>query len=204
MNIRKQIIKAMNTKRDRNIKHFIFNDIDVLAKGKFRESHTLGFDIYSLTTKEFLFTVRQKNNKERLDKGYWFIGNNNYLITSFWSGKDWKNKTPYISLVFLPKHSSDRRDGREDCFIELTSKSSSEITSFMKNIMNRIDGFKKRTDGCWFLPINQNGYIDSLEYFIEIYKPVIDECIREYKPTDIEFLEQDYTKYIDRIVDRKN
>jgi len=40
--------------------------------------------------KEFLFTVRQKNNKERLDKGYWFIGDDNYLITSFWSGKDWK------------------------------------------------------------------------------------------------------------------
>ena len=146
--------------------------------------------------RNFLFTVRQKNNKERLDKGYWFIGSSDYLITSFWSGKDWKNKTPNISLVFLPQHSSDRRDGRGDCFIELTSKSSQETTNFMKQVMNKIAGFKKRTDGCWFLPIKQNGYIASLEYFIDTYKPIIDECIREYNPADIGFLEQDYTKYI--------
>ncbi|RLA63026.1 MAG: DUF262 domain-containing protein [Epsilonproteobacteria bacterium] len=154
--------------------------------------------------KEFLFTVRQNNNKERLDKGYWFIGNNDYLITSFWSGRDWKNKTPNISLVFLPTHSNDRRDDREDCFIELTSKSHQETTVFMQNIMNKIDGFKKRTNGCWFLPINQNGYLASLEYFIKTYKPIIDGCIREYKPTNIGFLEHNYAKYIDRIVDRRS
>lgn len=152
---------------------------------------------------QFLFTVRQKNNKSRLDNGYWFIGSNDYLITSFWSGKDWKNKTPNISLVFLPIHSYDRRDGRGDCFIELTSKSSQETTKFMEYIMSKIDGFRKRTDGSWFLPINQNGYIASLEYFIDTYKPIIDECAKDYNPADIGFLEQEYTKYIHRIVDRR-
>lgn len=153
--------------------------------------------------KSLLFTVRQKNNKGRLDNGYWFVGSNDYLITSFWSGKDWRNKTPNICLVFLPQNSYDRRDGRGDCFIEIVSKSSKENTKFMEFLMSKIDGFIERTSGCWYLPINKNGYINSLDYFIEHYKPIIDECIKEFEPKEIGFLETSYSEYINRIINRR-
>ena len=45
---------------------------------------------------QFFFTLRRSNQQNRLEKGYWFYGNENYLAVSFWSGMDWKNKTPNI------------------------------------------------------------------------------------------------------------
>src|SRR5438874_271894 len=44
----------------------------------------------------FFFTLRRSNQKNRLEKGYWFHGNDYYMAVSFWSGMDWKNKTPNI------------------------------------------------------------------------------------------------------------
>lgn len=153
---------------------------------------------------QFLFTVRQKNNKERLDNGYWFVGNDRYLLTSFWSGKDWKNKTPYIVLCFLPNDSGDRkRFGVNDCYIGLVSKSNKEVKKFNEYLMSKIDGFREVSKGYWILPINEDGYINSLEYFLRHYKPIIDNCISEYNPTDINFLEPSYSDYINRIVKRK-
>jgi hypothetical protein len=47
------------------------------------------------------FTFRKSNRDGRLDKGYWFYGNNGYLAVSFWTGMDWKNRTPNIIFVIL-------------------------------------------------------------------------------------------------------
>src|SRR4051812_3631813 len=48
------------------------------------------------TMPELRFTLRRSNRFNRLEAGYWFYGNENYLAVSFWSGSDWKNKTPNI------------------------------------------------------------------------------------------------------------
>jgi len=45
---------------------------------------------------ELKFTFRKSNNAHRLEEGYWFYGNENYLAISFWDGMDWKNRTPNI------------------------------------------------------------------------------------------------------------
>ena len=49
----------------------------------------------------FMFRVRRMNNQNRLDKGYWFNGNNSYLETSFWDYKDNLHQTPVIRLVYF-------------------------------------------------------------------------------------------------------
>jgi len=69
--------------------------------------------------------------------------------------------------------------------------------------MSKIDGFKQGSKGYWYLPINENGYINSLEYFLIHYKPIIDKCIEEYNPKDINQLEPTYSEYINRIVKRR-
>ena len=58
----------------------------------------------------FMFRVRRMNNKGkkgdedddkgRLQKGYWFNGNADYLETSFWDYKDNLHQTPIIRLVY--------------------------------------------------------------------------------------------------------
>lgn len=45
------------------------------------------------------YTFRKSNYGGRLEEGYWFYGNDNYLSVSFWSGMDWKNRTPNISFI---------------------------------------------------------------------------------------------------------
>jgi len=54
--------------RDKKVKHLIFNDLGVMAKGEFSKSHTLGFSIYSLESKEFLFKVYGATSKAHLEK----------------------------------------------------------------------------------------------------------------------------------------
>jgi len=42
------------------------------------------------------FGFRKSNRANRLEQGYWFYGNEFYLGVSFWTGMDWKNRTPNI------------------------------------------------------------------------------------------------------------
>ena len=51
----------------------------------------------------FNFTIRRSNRFSRLTNGYWFYGNDSYIALSFWSGSDWKNKTPNIIFSITEK-----------------------------------------------------------------------------------------------------
>lgn len=42
------------------------------------------------------FSLRKSNRSNRLQEGYWFYGNDDYVAVSFWKGMDWRNKTPNI------------------------------------------------------------------------------------------------------------
>ncbi|HSC54470.1 MAG TPA: AAA family ATPase [Phnomibacter sp.] len=46
------------------------------------------------------YTYRKSNYGGRLDEGFWFYGNDDYFCISFWTGMDWKNRTPNISFFF--------------------------------------------------------------------------------------------------------
>lgn len=47
------------------------------------------------------YTYRKSNYGGRLEDGYWFYGNENYFCISFWTGMDWKNRTPNVSFFFM-------------------------------------------------------------------------------------------------------
>ena len=49
----------------------------------------------------FKFTMRSNDRYERLQKGYWFIGNDQYLELSFWDGKDSLSKINNIGFTIL-------------------------------------------------------------------------------------------------------
>jgi predicted ATP-binding protein involved in virulence len=44
------------------------------------------------------FKFRSTNRYNRLKKGFWFYGNEDYIAISFWGGMDWRNKTPNIYI----------------------------------------------------------------------------------------------------------
>ena len=48
---------------------------------------------------EFTFSLRERNNKERLKLGHWFQGNNNYVFIGFSKKVDERNKTRQVGFV---------------------------------------------------------------------------------------------------------
>jgi predicted ATP-binding protein involved in virulence len=45
---------------------------------------------------KFFFITRKINRSNKFNEGYWFLGNDNYLAVSFWTGMDTLNRTPRI------------------------------------------------------------------------------------------------------------
>lgn len=134
--------------------------------------------------KDFFFETRKKNNRKRLESGYWFRGNDKYIFISFWNSNDWKEKVYNIGLVVTQDGSS---------FIELSSQDSNKKAVFLQELANEIGGFRKhKKRNKWYRGIDGKDYIKSLEYFVEEIKPLIDKLISRLKPEGIGFLEEKY------------
>src|ERR1700741_1020599 len=78
------------------------------------------------------FTLRRSNRFKRLDKSYWFHGNESYLALSFWSGMDWRNKTPNINFII-------KKDGTS--YLEVSVSDSEDKIDFIKKYF--IPAFEK-------------------------------------------------------------
>lgn len=119
---------------------------------------------------ELFTTFRRINNEQRLEKGYWYHGSDFYVAISFWSGNDWKNKTPNIYL---------RINEEGNTSLEMTAKDSiykSElIQKFFIKQLSLITNGKDR----WIKHYKTNqDYITSLTNFLVNDKIVIDDIIK--------------------------
>ncbi len=126
--------------------------------------------------KEFTYKLRSNNNNGRLDKGYWFFGNDNYIAISFWNGTDWKNKTPNIYLVFLPSGEVN---------LVFSGRDSSVKADFLQKLATIITGFqeiksRETSKKFWQKNISSAGessFIKVVENFINTDKKIIDTFI---------------------------
>ena len=141
--------------------------------------HQQVFEILDQKRKEeadFRFTLRQINRGKRLEKGYWFHGNEHYLAVSFWAGFDWKNKTPDIIFV-ITEHA---------CYLEIPAIAGGKKKKWLEeNIIPRITGMKK--DGIryrkWYVrnkeQIKSGAFRIHLAKFLKEQYPTIDAIIKE-------------------------
>ena len=81
------------------------------------------------TDTELFFVPRKINNQQRLDKGYWFIGNEYYLHLSFWNGMDWKEKIHNIGFVVLNNGNS---------YIEISAQDFQTKAQFLQKIVTKM------------------------------------------------------------------
>lgn len=120
----------------------------------------------------FLFTLRQTNRKGRLDRGYWFLGDDNYIAISFWRGRDWITKIPKISFIV-----GDFGHTR----LELSSKdTASKGDFFSKKLTSKLKTQPYRySNGYWkaYTDFNPEDYLKSLEMFLMTDKELIDRAI---------------------------
>ena len=143
---------------------------------------------------EIYFVPRKINNNKRLDKGYWFLGNDHYLHLSFWDGRDWKEKIHNMGFVVLQNKTS---------YIEFSAQGSPYNAYFLEQMAHKLGGFKKvGNKNKWFKEYSGTNYIENLDDFIFNTKPVIDRLIITEKPEGIKLLDEtSFNKYTKRIIE---
>lgn len=134
----------------------------------------------------FLFTFRRSNRRDRLTKGYWFLGDDHFIAISFWTGNDSVSRTPRIAFTI---------NVHGDCYLEFNSK---DLGKFFYNqqLLARL-GIKADSNPVILKRYQASGperYLECLENFIANDKSLIDDAIRtdtliRYERTDYDFID---------------
>ncbi len=123
------------------------------------------------------FTFRKSNHSNRLEEGYWFYGNEDYFAISFWTGMDWKNRTPNISFII---------DKKGNCSLEINVSDSGLKRVFVEqNLINPLDLYRhgRRYKKDYYNdPFH---YLNTLEHFLSFDKLIIDEALTDQRYSSI-------------------
>ncbi|MGB1216832.1 MAG: AAA family ATPase, partial [Saprospiraceae bacterium] len=132
--------------------------------------------------KDLRFTLRSRNNNGRLDKGYWFLGNSDYVAFSFWTGKDYKNKTSNIYFEVTTKG---------DVILRISVKDSEKKKEALKDLTGMLDLRTNKSENVYWKYYDRNGsknYIDVLDKFLSTDKKIIDLFIKNINHADLGFI----------------
>lgn len=122
----------------------------------------------------FFFIPRKINNKNRLEQGMYFRGNEDYLVLSFWNKADSKEQIYYINWGC---------DKNGISSIELTCRDNDEVLPYVIAIKELLEStgkkFEETKKNRWrfFYPSNEY-YLNTLQEFIEKDKPLIDAYLK--------------------------
>lgn len=151
-------------------------------------------DLHELDN-NFLFLPRKYNNKNRFESGYWFIGDDVYLMPSFWQGGDVLRKIHHIGFTIL-------NNGRS--YLQLSSKKETRVLPIFKEIIKSIPGIvpdkSPSAINRWYKFSNSNDYMYELRKFLEHDKLVIDKIVKRNKIEQLRMIEpSEFQKYINNI-----
>lgn len=146
-----------------------------------REIHRKCLDFllnYQLQAENFYFVPRKINNKNRLQEGMYFRGNEFYMVLSFWDSNDTKEFIYNINFSVDYKGQSSIELSCRDDDVKLV-----HITAIKELLESRGKDFKetkfkKNKAARWryFYP-NEIYYLDALQDFITKDKTIIDNYI---------------------------
>jgi predicted ATP-binding protein involved in virulence len=130
---------------------------------------------------QFLFTMRKSNRQRRLDKGYWFHGNENYLSVSFWSGMDWMNKTPNIQFRILKDNECSFIFSAKDSNFKLKLGKEKILPLFQSKLGDYgVDSINRGSERVLIFKLGKGDYIKILKNFIDNIKNQIDKLIKDF------------------------
>ena len=162
-----------------------------------------------LNDNSFTFYLRSINTRRRLDKGYFFLGNENYCAMSFWAGRDWKNKTSNIYIEITM--SGEVR-------LILSAKDSEKKEVFLEQIANLVGAKQVKSKGeerpVWVKSYSKNwerNYLEVLKEFVRKDKEIIDAQIfkaQKRKDTNLEDIDfipiEDFKPNLERALAIRN
>lgn len=127
---------------------------------------------YRLRNSNFRFTLRKSNHSNKLEEGFWFYGNDDYLAISFWNGIDWKNRTPNIAYILT-------KEGKS--YLEINVSDSEYKRNFVDQ--NLVSVLLLKPFGRKYLKeydLFGDSYLEAIRNFIEFDKEKIDFLIRDF------------------------
>lgn len=150
----------------------------------------------------FTFAVRQVNRFQRLDKGYWFQGDENYIFVGFTARQDETNKTRSVGLVF-----SNIEAGKADCWIEIVFKSETnkDFEHLYREFIISHPGFETvdqpfYKDYKYIKHYPKGNPVENLERFLQNEWNDLSSEVRKRGLGDAFFVpEQDFIQHLNRI-----
>lgn len=134
--------------------------------------------------KDLKYTLRKDNFGNKLQEGFWFLGEDGSLILSFWSGVNVYTKQPNIALNF--------NIYKETVYLEISLEKSDENLwdqfqeklSFLSNVLFPYIDFSYYNNEREYFYREKIGKIEDWRYILEDYisgrKIEIDKLISEY------------------------
>ncbi|MDP1726899.1 MAG: P-loop NTPase fold protein [Bacteroidota bacterium] len=127
----------------------------------------------------FTFWLRNKDSVQsssiRLQKGYWFQGNDEYIFLSFYKKGDKNNRTRSIGFVIV----FDEEENPE-CYLEVVwgseQNNSEQLTTFYENVCKTLNA-DIEVHETKYQKYYGDDVISSLKIFLEKDKQIIDELI---------------------------
>lgn len=155
---------------------------------------------YKKNNPEFTFATRVNNRNNRIEQGYWFLGNETYIFVPLYKVGDDDNKTKtigfvytedsqYIEIVF--RSIRGVAENEEEMYRELI-----QILSSRTDILNRKDiGEQKK-----FFYFHENDLKKNLDYFIHKFKKICDEIITKFGLEEKYFIKEvEFQNNIERL-----
>lgn len=142
---------------------------------------------------DFYFVPRKINNKNRLEQGMYFRGNDDYMVLTFWDNADSKE------FIYNINWSCDS-DGVSS--IELSCRDNNQTLPYVIKAKKIIEStgkvFTETKQNRWRY-FYQKGtyYLDTLQDFILTEKPLIDKYLSEHPESGIPLADKDINdKYV--------
>lgn len=166
------------------------------------ELFELLYEHYKLNP-DFRFRPRKTNRSNRLEEGFWFLGNNEYLSVGFWAGDDWRTKLPNISFMV---------DFEGHCWLHFSTTDEGRKFDFLLDQVFRSLGLivrekEFRTDGGKLnVQFESKKLEDCLFEFLTKFWPIIDHIVRLEEKSDygIGIIEdKTFIKDLNKIIDYK-
>jgi len=150
--------------------------------------------------RKFKFTTRIKNNRDRLSKGYWFTGGEDYIDISFWKGKDSIAKINKVGFTVLLR----KRRQESYYYFSCKDKIGCEVIEKLKNRL-KVPLFRNPNNNYWEKTLiselsEYKQVLKSLDDFLNNEKVIIDKIIMNNPNEGIGFIEDnDFLESINKI-----
>ena len=137
---------------------------------------------------EFRFWLRQRDQGDALNNGYWFEGNDNYIFVSFWNHSSGANMTRSMGFVIYLETVREPSTGME---VLLDGETDEKVIALYKEIIGRFQ--LERDNGGKYKKLFPVGDVfKSLTYFINEVKPTIDAMIQQAGKEEMFISEDDF------------